>query len=88
MSTAIEIYGSLFAAGIVASDRLTVHYDAAILAAGNDCGPPPSTCTSCRDCGNQACTAGGSCGACTSNADCCSPLVCHAGSCVPEIVIE
>lgn len=40
--------------------------------------PPPSSCTSCLDCRNQACT-GGQCGACTSSADCCAPLVCDTG---------
>jgi len=40
-----------------------------------------SECSDCRDCNNQACIAG-LCGACSNNADCCSPLVCFFGECV------
>jgi hypothetical protein len=48
----------------------------------------PGECQSCRDCGNQACVApagGGAkqCGACQTAADCCAPLTCYQGSCVP-----
>jgi hypothetical protein len=39
-------------------------------------------CTSCRDCGNQACNAG-VCGACATSADCCAPLLCINSQCVP-----
>lgn len=49
------------------------------------CGQVKKACTSCGDCGNQACN-GGSCGGtCASSADCCSPLVCVAGCCVSPI---
>lgn len=49
------------------------------------CGQPKTACTSCRDCGNQACN-GGSCGGnCGTSADCCSPLVCVAGCCISPI---
>jgi hypothetical protein len=49
---------------------------------GGGIGPePPGACTSCKDCGNQACV-NGACGACTTSADCCSPLVCDKGQCV------
>jgi hypothetical protein len=45
-----------------------------------DAGPP---CTSCRDCGNQACV-NGTCGKCTTNSDCCAPLFCTSiGVCGP-----
>lgn len=86
VSTASTIYGSLFVNGIENSHDLTVHYDTAILRAGDGCAPPPAefTCQSCLDCGNQACN-GGTCGACTTDADCCAPLVCNgSGACVPE----
>ena len=85
ISTKSEIYGSLFARGIVNSDLLTVHYDEAILRAGEPCAPPDDGCTSCLSCGNQACIAG-ECGACQSDADCCAPLHCEAGSCVAQEV--
>lgn len=84
LSTATEIYGSIFAQSIAASDTLTVHYDSAILDAGDDCEPDPEGCESCLDCGNQACVAG-ECGACVTDADCCSPLLCESGICVPYI---
>ncbi|MCC7074863.1 MAG: hypothetical protein IT383_26370 [Deltaproteobacteria bacterium] len=42
----------------------------------------PSACASCEDCGNQACV-DGSCGACATSLDCCAPLVCAEGVCVP-----
>jgi hypothetical protein len=39
-------------------------------------------CGTCKDCGNQACV-NGTCGSCTTNADCCAPLICQGGTCVP-----
>lgn len=49
------------------------------------CGQPRVACSSCRECGNQACL-GGACGnACTKDADCCAPLVCSGGCCVSPI---
>jgi hypothetical protein len=44
-------------------------------------GQPTPMCGSCKDCGNQACI-NGQCGACTSNSQCCAPLVCDHGTCV------
>jgi hypothetical protein len=44
----------------------------------------PSGCSSCRDCNNQACNAG-KCGACTTSADCCSPLECVQGECIAAV---
>ncbi|MBK7772820.1 MAG: hypothetical protein IPI43_01585 [Sandaracinaceae bacterium] len=81
MSAAIEIFGGLFANGIVASDSLTVHYDDAIRDAASDC-TPPTGCDSCNDCGGNACI-GGACGACVTDADCCAPLTCFEGVCSP-----
>ena len=51
--------------------------DAAVVDGG---GVPP--CTSCLNCGNQACV-NGACGLCTSSAQCCAPLVCRGGDCAP-----
>jgi hypothetical protein len=50
---------------------------------GGSAGPPPS-CGTCKDCGNQACIMG-TCGSCTSNAQCCAPLLCQNGSCVQAL---
>jgi hypothetical protein len=79
---ALEVFGSVFVRRLAASGPLSVHYDEAILEVGDAC-PTPSGCTSCRDCGNQACV-GGACGLCRADADCCAPLVCAAGACIPE----
>jgi hypothetical protein len=58
-------------------------------AGGGDSSAPDSGggpgCGSCKDCGNQACI-NGACGACGSSNDCCSPLICANGKCVPIIV--
>lgn len=100
-SSRVEIFGSLFARRVTASSELTIHYDVAVLTAGEMCNPPgpgvdggpgadagpppdagPMMCGSCLECGNQACV-GGACGACTDSSECCSPLVCQNGSCVP-----
>jgi hypothetical protein len=76
-----EVFGGVFAR-THSSGEAYVHYDRDVLRAGAACGgPPPTGCTSCRDCGNQACI-DGQCGACRSNADCCAPLVCSAGVCI------
>jgi hypothetical protein len=82
-SNQIEVFGGLFAKSLDASNKLTIHYDRAILGIGRDCAPPPpgETCDSCVDCGNQACV-DGACGACATSADCCSPLVCVEGQCL------
>lgn len=53
---------------------------------GADGGPGGGAggCSSCRDCNNQACI-GGTCGSCTDSAQCCSPLRCVSGRCIPPI---
>jgi hypothetical protein len=75
-------FGSVFAGSYDGNSHTVIHYDSAILAAGAECGDGglPTGCSSCRDCGNQACV-DGVCGACTTSADCCAPLVCHQGTC-------
>ena len=54
---------------------------------GGSSGTPggPQTCGSCKDCGNQACINGVCGNACTSNGQCCPPLVCVSGSCLPAV---
>jgi hypothetical protein len=80
----ITIYGSVFVRRVSSQGALTIHYDEEVLAQGGSC-PAPVTCSSCHDCGNQACVAG-ACGACTNSSECCSPLVCQSGRCVPSII--
>jgi hypothetical protein len=48
-------------------------------------GPPGGGCVSCRDCNNQACISG-QCGSCTTDSQCCSPLVCTGGTCMPAVI--
>jgi hypothetical protein len=61
--------------------------DAGTVDAGGDAGVDagsPQKCSSCRDCGNQACV-NGQCGSCTTSADCCAPLECRSGVCLPIV---
>ncbi len=81
-----DVYGAVFVKSINISGKLTIHYDLAILEAGAKCPPKKSGqgCSSCHDCGNQACV-NGKCGKCTANSQCCKPLYCVAGKCIPKI---
>jgi hypothetical protein len=99
-SAGTDAYGSVFAGDFTASAPTRIHYDRAVLRVGDTCPPKgvmgsdggggtdggttSTGCGSCRDCNNQACI-NGQCGACGSSADCCSPLVCAGGVCVPAI---
>lgn len=97
-SALLEAFGGVVSGSYTASAGTTLHYDRAVLKLAQDCpgggvgpdggvlGPDggssgPTTCSSCIDCGNQACV-GGVCGACTTNAECCSPLLCYQGQCI------
>lgn len=82
-SAALETFGALFVRRVALSDRLTIHYDTAVLDNGANCAPPDTTCTSCLDCRNQACGADG-CGSCLDDRDCCAPLYCQGGACVTD----
>jgi hypothetical protein len=82
-SNAVEMYGSIFMNYLDASGVLKVHYDKGAVGP-NECPPPPTggSCESCRDCGNQACV-NNTCGACTTDSQCCPPLRCGpGGSCI------
>jgi hypothetical protein len=89
-SSEAEQFGAVYAGNFSTSKRLRLHYDRAVINQGDKC-PPPGTpdggvppCGTCKDCGNQACI-NGTCGACTSSAQCCPPLVCQGGRCGPYI---
>jgi hypothetical protein len=92
-----DIYGSVFAGDFSGTSKVAIHYDSAVLQQGSSCPPPtvgggpdggsggpPPTCGTCKDCGNQACI-NGTCGSCTSSAQCCAPLLCLNGSCVQAL---
>ena len=79
----VEAYGSVFVKHLQTAGVFSVHYDTDVLQAAAQCpAGAPTSCLTCDDCGGQAC-AGGVCGACTTDADCCAPLACAAGACVP-----
>lgn len=84
---ATTLYGSMFGRVIDMPGYLDVHYDRAILDVGDDCPPPPGGCDMCSaSCGSSACI-GGMCAPCTSDADCCAPLVCYPdGTCSALII--
>ena len=73
------MYGAIFAGDYRANGSTTIHYDRAAIDQGKGC-PPTTGCESCLDCDNQACV-NGTCGSCTSDSQCCPPLVCIDGRC-------
>jgi hypothetical protein len=83
--------GALFAGDFLCPGYADFAYDLAIKSAGDPCTtpiPPPGTCTQCGTCtGGTACV-GGTCGACRSDADCCSQMICSGGSCVEPVIIK
>jgi hypothetical protein len=93
LSSGTTVFGALYAGSLDGSADLTVHYDRQVVVQGVTCPPPVTsvpdggagsggaTCGTCKDCNNQACI-NGTCGMCTSNSQCCAPLVCFNGRCV------
>lgn len=85
----LDIWGSLTCRELLDAGVVRVHYDTDVLDAGDDCDPGPldpvEGCTGCEDCGNQACI-DGECTSCTDSAQCCAPLMCVNGTCVPPEV--
>jgi hypothetical protein len=96
-SSGATIYGALYASSAGSDADLTIHYDREVVQQGLTCPPAPNPdggggggCSTCKDCNNQACvggtpSGGGTCGACTTSADCCAPLTCTNGQCVLPI---
>ncbi len=74
---------SILTAGDECSPTGTEPTDGGVVAGDSGRPEPTETCETCNDCGNQACV-GGVCGACTSSSDCCAPLVCVQGVCLPD----
>ncbi|HEX3770367.1 MAG TPA: collagen-binding domain-containing protein, partial [Polyangiaceae bacterium] len=48
--------------------------------------PPPPVCQTCGTCSGGTACVGGTCGSCSYDSDCCSPLVCDNGTCHELIV--
>lgn len=81
----VDVWGSVFARDFVSPGYANFTYDRAIQHAGDVCDPttpPPGTCTQCGTCTDGTACVGGTCGACRTDADCCSLLVCSAGKCI------
>jgi hypothetical protein len=85
------VFGSIFAGSFETNAQFLLRYDRRVVTIGDEeCGQGGSggaanTCVTCADCNNQACV-NGTCGSCSSNADCCAPLECVAGTCVSPVV--
>jgi hypothetical protein len=83
----VTVFGGLFAGEFTSLGDTTLHYDRAVLSAGDNCDPPgDDDCTNtCTDCGSSLACVDGTCGGCTSDADCCAPTTCYMGSCTTLI---
>lgn len=93
VGNSVEIFGSMFVGEFDGGNSFIVHYDAAVLTAADDCetngggsggdsnNGDGGMCSTCEDCGNQACN-DGVCGECSTDTDCCSPLICFQGECI------
>lgn len=84
-SGAVELFGAAFVRRLSASGSVTIHYDTAILEAGDDC-DVPVTCGMCGDCPSVQACIDGACTSCRDSSDCCAPLICREGMCVPELI--
>jgi hypothetical protein len=86
----LKVYGSVFARDFAIPGYADFSYDRAIQHAGDGCDvplPPPGTCSPCGSCtGGTACVEG-ACGACRTDADCCSQLVCMSGVCSEPLIM-
>lgn len=89
---ALEVRGAIFANDF-SSDVLstTFLYDRSIRDAGATCAaPPPATgeCSRCGTCSGGAACVSSMCGACVTDADCCSLSICANGSCAPWLGVQ
>lgn len=81
-----DTFGAIFAGNFTDTSDTAIHFDRGVVKVGDDCPKPKPdggvpVCGSCKDCNNQACI-NGTCGQCSSSAQCCPPLVCSGGSCI------
>lgn len=88
----VDVYGSIFARDFQIPGFANFVYDSAIQHAGDSCGssvppPPAGSCKQCGTCAGGTACVGGSCGTCTSDSDCCSPLTCQEGGCVEAVAV-
>ncbi len=85
-----EVWGSIFARDFQCPGYANFVYDSAIQHAGDSCDQPPPPKDSCDHCGTctggTACV-GETCGACTLDGDCCSPMICSGGKCIEYVPV-
>jgi hypothetical protein len=92
LSSGTTVYGALYAGSLDGTADLTIHYDRQVVVQGATCPPPTGLvdggtgmgCGSCKDCNNQACI-NGMCADCTTDSDCCPPLICEQGMCLQPV---
>jgi hypothetical protein len=78
------VLGALFAKNVTSSSVLSIRYDTAVVRAEDGCeSEPPQSCASCDVCGARSACVAGACAPCTTDSDCCFPLVCGNGVCGP-----
>jgi hypothetical protein len=78
------IFGSAFVRQLGSgTGALTIHFDESVARQSSIC-TAPTSCASCGDCGNQACTES-TCAGCSDSSQCCTPLVCRSGTCVLDV---
>jgi hypothetical protein len=76
LASSFEMWGAVFAQSLQFSGDFTIHYDISVLQEPG-CTMPGSPCKTCDDCaGATPACIGGTCTACSSDADCCAPLEC------------
>jgi hypothetical protein len=77
----LSVWGSLYANRVDITTLADFHYDTAILET-EGCEPPDLGCTDCQSCSGGSCI-DSVCAPCRNDADCCAPLGCSNGACVP-----
>jgi hypothetical protein len=80
LASSFQMWGAVFASDLQFSGDFTIHYDTSVLQTPG-CTPTGTPCKTCDDCAGAtpSCKAG-TCTACSTNADCCAPLVCNTGT--------
>jgi hypothetical protein len=87
-STALEVWGAIFASDFQGSSSANFYFDRDIVAVGTNCKaplPPAGLCTQCEWCSGGTACVDGLCNLCGSDSDCCGQSACESGSCVPLV---
>jgi hypothetical protein len=90
-SSALEVWGSIFAGQFVSTASASFIFDRALSSAGSACStpkPPAGSCSRCGWCSGGTACVEGVCAACRRDDDCCSQSVCSNGSCVALVDVR